>query len=65
MNVDGTVDGTVDANDCLNHPCFNINIVNDIGRAGSATSDTLKTQKVNKESKRGTGITYDYTPAIQ
>lgn len=64
-NVDGTVDAAITADDCLNHPCFNINVVNNIGRAGSATSDALKDEKTNKESQQPAGIRYDYTPAIR
>ena len=65
VNIDGTADTIINTDDCINHPCFNINVVPDIGRAGSATSDELKDEKANKETKRGNGVTYDYTPAIQ
>ncbi|HEX5329287.1 PA14 domain-containing protein [Sulfuricurvum sp.] len=64
-NVDGTLDGAVDENDCLHHPCFNINVVPNIGRGGSATSTDLRDKKLNKSTTRGTGVTYDYTPATR
>ncbi len=50
---------------CLTHPCFNINVVPDVGRAGSATNTGLRGDKANKATKTGTGVTYDYTPATR
>ncbi len=50
--------------DCSTHPCFNINVVPDIGRAGSATQTDMRGEKANKETTSG-GVTYDYTPATR
>jgi hypothetical protein len=50
--------------DCRRHPCFNINIVPDIGRAGSATNTELRSDKANKAT-RTKGIHYDYTPSTR
>jgi hypothetical protein len=51
--------------DCRTHPCFNINVVPNIGTAGSATSTDLRTDKTNKATSTGTGVIYDYTPATR
>ncbi|MBD3810147.1 MAG: hypothetical protein IE884_06555, partial [Sulfuricurvum sp.] len=51
--------------DCQTHPCFNINIVPNIGTAGSATNTEMRDEKANKGTSRGTGVQYDYTPAIR
>jgi hypothetical protein len=50
--------------DCRTHPCFNINIVPDRGRAGSATSTELRSNKANKATSP-TRVHYDYTPATR
>jgi len=51
---------------CLTHPCFNINVVPNIGTAGSSTNtQTLGSDKANKGTSRGTGVIYDYTPATR
>lgn len=50
---------------CFTHPCFNINVVPDIGRAGSATSTEMQGEKANKGTSSGTGVQYDYTPATR
>lgn len=63
-NVDGTVDALIDDTDCFHHPCFNINVVPDIGRAGSATGTELRSDKANKAT-RTKGVHYDYTPATR
>ncbi|PHM18119.1 MAG: hypothetical protein CJD30_02765 [Sulfuricurvum sp. PD_MW2] len=49
---------------CQTHPCFNINIVPDIGRAGSATEVELRSNKINKATSK-TRVQYDYTPATR
>lgn len=49
---------------CQTHPCFNINIVPDIGRAGSATEVELRSNKINKATSK-TRVHYDYTPATR
>jgi len=68
MNVNGTVDGTINSDDCQNHPCFNINIVPSIGATGSAKTET-ESSKSNKSSTSGGGAgwksTTDYAPAIR
>ncbi|AFV96598.1 MULTISPECIES: hypothetical protein [unclassified Sulfuricurvum] len=67
MNVNGTVDGTVNSDDCINHPCFNITIVPSIGATGSAKS-TNEGTKASKKSDSGGGTwksTSDYAPAIR
>lgn len=67
-NVDGTADTLVDADDCLHHPCFNINVVPAVGRGGSATGTDLRTDKANKgttEKATSGSVTYDYTPATR
>lgn len=67
FNVDGTTDGTVNADDCIHHPCFNINVVPDIGATGSAKS-TNEATKASKKSSEGSGTwksTSDYAPAIR
>ena len=51
--------------DCQTHPCFNINVVPSVGRAGSATNEGLRTDKANKATGTGTGVIYDYTPATR
>ncbi|MDP2849793.1 MAG: Ig-like domain-containing protein [Sulfuricurvum sp.] len=52
--------------DCQTHPCFNINVVPNIGTAGSSTNTKiLGSDKANKGTSRGTGVTYDYTPATR
>jgi hypothetical protein len=50
---------------CQTHPCFNINVVPNIGTAASATSTDQRDKKENKATSRGTGVTYDYTPATR
>lgn len=50
---------------CLTHPCFNINVVPNVGHGGSATSTDLRDKKANKSTTTGTGVTYDYTPATR
>jgi hypothetical protein len=67
MNVDGTTDGTVDSDDCLHHPCFNINVVPAVGATGSAKSGASD-KKASKKSDSGEGTwksTTDYAPAIR
>jgi len=67
MNVNGTVDGTVNSDDCINHPCFNITVVPSIGATGSAKS-TNEGTKASKKSDSGGGTwksTSDYAPAIR
>lgn len=51
--------------DCQTHPCFNLNVVPNIGRAGSATGTELSPDKANKGTSTGTGVIYDYTPATR
>ncbi|OHD77616.1 MAG: hypothetical protein A2023_04025 [Sulfuricurvum sp. GWF2_44_89] len=52
--------------DCRTHPCFNINVVPNIGTAGSSTNtQILGSDKANKATSTGTGVTYDYTPATR
>lgn len=51
--------------DCLTHPCFNINVAPAVGRGGSATDSTLSGDKKNKETSKGNGVIYDYTPATR
>ncbi|MBD3809388.1 MAG: hypothetical protein IE884_02540, partial [Sulfuricurvum sp.] len=51
--------------DCQTHPCFNITVAPAVGRAGSSTSDDLKSDKANKSTSAPTGVTYDYSPALQ
>lgn len=51
--------------DCQTHPCFNINVVPNIGTAGSATNTEMRDEKANKGTSRGTGVQYDYTPATR
>lgn len=52
--------------DCRTHPCFNINVVPNIGTAGSSTNtQKLGSDKANKGTSRGTGVTYDYTPVTR
>ena len=63
-NADRTIDGTIDSADCLHHPCFNINVVPNIGSAGSATAADFEGEKANKATSP-TGVTYDYTPATR
>ncbi|MFZ2891242.1 hypothetical protein, partial [Sulfuricurvum sp.] len=50
--------------DCLTHPCFNINIVPNMGRAGSATSESLRNTKSNKSTTTNR-VTYDYSPSTR
>ncbi|MFY9142437.1 DUF11 domain-containing protein [Sulfuricurvum sp.] len=51
---------------CLTHPCFNINVVPNIGRAGSSTGVNLQSDKANKgTTPSGTKVIYDYTPATR
>ncbi|MDD2265532.1 putative Ig domain-containing protein [Sulfuricurvum sp.] len=53
--------------DCLTHPCFNINIVPDIGATGSAKGGA-EDKKASKKSDEGGGSwrsTTDYAPAIR
>lgn len=50
---------------CLTHPCFNINVVPAIQRAGSATTGDLKSDKENKATSSDTGVIYDYSPSIR
>lgn len=67
FNVNGTVDGTVDADDCFHHPCFNITVVPSIGATGSAKSGA-EDKKASKKSDSGGGTwksTSDYAPAIR
>lgn len=65
VNALGYLDPSAANLDCQTHPCFNINVVPDIGRAGSATNLDLRDEKANKETSRGTGVIYDYTPATR
>lgn len=53
------------AADCLTHPCFNINVVPAIQRAGSATTGDLKDDKANKASQAPGTIQYDYSPSVR
>lgn len=48
---------------CLTHPCFNINIVPAIQKAGSAR-EGLEGDKGNKATTPG-GIQYDYSPSVR
>lgn len=64
INALDYIDPSVTNVNCQRHPCFNINIVPDIGRAGSATSTDLRSNKTNKGTSK-TGVHYDYTPATR
>lgn len=69
INIDGTVDAIIDGNDCIHHPCLNINVVPPIGATGSARTINEQT----KASKTSTGTagagawksTTDYAPAVR
>jgi hypothetical protein len=51
--------------DCLTHPCFNVNVAPAVGRGGRATGTTLSGDKKNKETSKGNGVIYDYTPSTR
>jgi hypothetical protein len=65
INALNYLDPSVGNLDCQTHPCFNINVVPEVGRAGSATSTEQQDKKANKATSTGTGVIYDYTPATR
>lgn len=53
--------------DCMTHPCFNINVVPEVGATGSAKSGSEgnKTSKSSTSEGSGWHSTTDYAPAIR
>lgn len=65
VNVFEYLDPSLANLDCQTHPCFNITVSPAVGRAGSATSEELKSDKANKGTDTGNEVIYDYSPATR
>lgn len=65
VNVLDYLDPSLANLNCQTHPCFNITVSPAVGRAGSATTEELKSDKSNKGTDTEDTIIYDYSPSTR